>query len=1002
MLNITLLKGKRGISTVADYYKESNGGEHEASEYYQNGKSNNCKAYNGDKFGIDENTDVEEALVRYSSNKRIGYDLTYSASKSVSISKYILMDNRISEAWDKAVERIVSEVNSRVYTRKKEGSTQKHRKAEGLFLAFQHDLSREKDPQLHTHIILTGKVKRDDGKYTALSGERIYKDKTLIDFIGNYELAYQLQQRGIKVRFEKGNLEVSGISGRVKGIFSKRRRQILQTLKEEYGITETEVHRNLANYTARATRRGKEKVGQEELDGFWEQQLKEIGYTRKNMIREYNEANEDFVRNKKRIDKGEERELLKITLASLHENYSLIDETTLQKEYLKRIFVKVNEENIELPSCRLLMRRFKENIQELKKEGYLKQRTLTLGTTTIEDNYFYTSEQEFYERQNVLYAQNLAKKKYSVKVDKSEIDMEIKGLRGTKGFQLVEGQSETIYKTFDPESSILMVEGNAGVWKTASLEVIKNVAGKKGIKVIGLAPTGKVEKKLGKILGKARTIDSFLLKLGRGEIDKRNYQNLLIILDKAGMVSARKSYKLLEFAKQTNSKIVLIGDTKQFQSIEAGAVLRDLKNAEIPYHRLSNIRRQKDTGYLIIAKALSKKDFGTAYGKILQTGMIEDFQTEDLAVSQLIEDYDRDTLIVVSDSKAKDILNRKIRERLGIKDDISLTAEVPKNVQKKNLVKVDQYEKGDIIYFKSHKRGVVIGTDAGRSAVLVRTTTKKRGEEVKEVKVPELQKQVNSIAQKKEIGLAVGDKVITLKNSKRFNVKNGELFEVAEVDRKNNRIKVANKGKGVWIDLNEYRSIDHAYVITAYESQGITVDRVKFYAKDRANYNEFYAAVTRGKQKVEIYTADAVQLLYMAQQPAEEVSSIVEDTGQFSRSKIAEKYIDCLIERGDIERAKKYLKYIDSLEVKKQILKRMENFGKETEHNLHFRKISRATQRESDESKEAEKSIKKKLPEDNKFLSSYENSKKGETKKQDREHQQAKKEEEDLGPDFGL
>ena len=964
MLNITLLQGKRGITAVSEYYEESRKNEKEVSEYYQENEKN-FKVYNTERFGISTNElTVEGTLTRFSANKRIGYDLTYSASKSVSVAKYIANDNRIDEAWDKAVERIAKEVNDRIYTRKKEGETRTYQKAEGLFLAFRHDLSREKDPQLHTHIVVPAKAKRSDGRYTAIAMEKVYKDKTLIDMIGNYELAYQLQQRGIEVHFEKDNLELTGINQTVKDIFSKRSKQIEEKLKE-LGISKEEINRSFYDYIKRTTRKEKETLEQNELDKFWEQQLRQAGYTREKIIEEYERANREFQENKKTLSRREEKELLKETLTDLHEQYSLIDETTLQKEYLKRIFAKVNEENLELTDYDSFKQRFRENLQELQREGYLHRNALTLGATTIEQQYFYTEEQRQIEAGNVQIAKKLANRKYAVKVDKKEIEQEIEKFQKEKGFTLAEEQSEAVYRILDSNSSVLVVEGDAGAGKTTSMEVVRNIADKKGINVIGLAPTGKAGEELSKTLGRGETIDSFMLKVRTGQVDEKEFQNSLIIVDEAGMVSARKSNDLLKFAERTDSKIVLVGDTKQFQSIEAGAVLRDLRNADIPYHRLSEIRRQKDADYLMITKSLSAKDFETAYSKLLEKDMIRDFDSEEQAIHRLTSSFDKNTLIVTNDNKTKDILNERIRNRLGMKDEITVKSEIPKNVQKKDLINVDKYEKGDIISLRNGKgKAVVIDTDRKKNTVLLEITNKKGEKEIKEYRASELQKQVRNITQQREKGLAKGDRIITLKNSKEFNVKNGELFEVREIDKQNNRIRIANDKKDVWLDLNRYKNIDHAYAITTYKSQGMTVDKVKFYARDKTNYNEFYVAITRGKQSAEIYTTNAVQTLYTAQRTAEKDSilSRADNSRALSRDEIAVKYFEHLKHRGEAEMFRKYLNQVDNIETRKQITQEIQSLEKEKQQKEKRRKqsLDNVKPLKERERKESEQEIKRK------------------------------------------
>jgi ATP-dependent exoDNAse (exonuclease V) alpha subunit len=609
----------------------------------------------------------------------------------------------------------------------------------------------------------------------------------------------------------------------------------------------------------------------------------------------------------------------------------LIDETTLQKEYLKRVFAKVNEENLELTDYDSFKQRFQENLQELQREGYLHRNTLTLGATTIEQGYFYTEEQKQIEVGNVQIAEELANKRFDIQISDKEISREIEKFQQEKGFTLAKEQSEAVYKILDSNSSVLVIEGDAGAGKTTSMEVVKNIADKKDINVIGLAPTGKAGEELSKTLGRGETIDSFMLKIKTGQVDEKEFQNSLIIVDEAGMVSAKKSNELLKFAERTNSKIVLVGDTKQFQSIEAGAVLRDLKSADIPYHRLSEIRRQKDADYLMITKSLSAKDFETAYSKLLEKDMIRDFDSEEQAISQLTGKFDKNTLIVTNDNKTKDLLNEKIRAKLGMKDEITIKSEIPKSIQKKDLINVDKYEKGDIINLRSNRQAVVIDTNREKNTVLVEIANKNGEKEFKEYKASELQKQVRNIIQQKERGLATGDRIITLKNSKEFNVKNGELFEVREIDKQNNRIRIANDKKDIWLDLNRYKNIDHAYAITTYKSQGMTVDKVKFYAKDKTNYNEFYVAITRGKQSAEIYTTNAVQTLYTAQKTSEKDSilSRADNSKALSRDEIAKKYYEHLKQRGKPEEFKKYINYIDNIELKKQVRQEIQSLEKQ-------------------------------------------------------------------------
>jgi ATP-dependent exoDNAse (exonuclease V) alpha subunit len=73
----------------------------------------------------------------------------------------------------------------------------------------------------------------------------------------------------------------------------------------------------------------------------------------------------------------------------------------------------------------------------------------------------------------------------------------------------------------------------------------------------------------------ARTVDRLLLDLGRGrvELDGRT----VLVVDEAAMVATRKLAPLLEHAERAGAKVVLVGDDRQFASIQAGGGFRALR-----------------------------------------------------------------------------------------------------------------------------------------------------------------------------------------------------------------------------------------------------------------------------------------------------------------------------------------------------------------------------------------------------------------------------------------
>jgi AAA domain/Protein of unknown function (DUF1275) len=89
--------------------------------------------------------------------------------------------------------------------------------------------------------------------------------------------------------------------------------------------------------------------------------------------------------------------------------------------------------------------------------------------------------------------------------------------------------------------------------------------------------------------GHSPRIGRRLARAGRADLDERT----VLLVDEAGMIGTRKLLPLLEHAKRAHAKVVLIGDDKQLQFIDAGGGFRALANRLGAYELTVN-RRQRD------------------------------------------------------------------------------------------------------------------------------------------------------------------------------------------------------------------------------------------------------------------------------------------------------------------------------------------------------------------------------------------------------------------------
>ncbi|MDO8390539.1 MAG: AAA family ATPase [Actinomycetota bacterium] len=88
----------------------------------------------------------------------------------------------------------------------------------------------------------------------------------------------------------------------------------------------------------------------------------------------------------------------------------------------------------------------------------------------------------------------------------------------------------------------------------------------------------------------SRTIAKLLLDLDRGteQLDDRT----VLVIDEAAMVGTKALARLFDAADAGGSRLILVGDPHQLQSIEAGGVLRGLEK-RMPTIGLTENRRQR-------------------------------------------------------------------------------------------------------------------------------------------------------------------------------------------------------------------------------------------------------------------------------------------------------------------------------------------------------------------------------------------------------------------------
>jgi len=94
--------------------------------------------------------------------------------------------------------------------------------------AFRHRTSRAGDPLLHTHVVVANATRADDGRWTALHGQLLYRHAKTAGFLYQAVLRVELVER-IRVRWNpvvNGVADIAGVPREVIEHFSQRRAEI--------------------------------------------------------------------------------------------------------------------------------------------------------------------------------------------------------------------------------------------------------------------------------------------------------------------------------------------------------------------------------------------------------------------------------------------------------------------------------------------------------------------------------------------------------------------------------------------------------------------------------------------------------------------------------------------------------------------------------------------------------------------------------------------------------
>src|SRR5207245_5175890 len=120
-------------------------------------------------------------------------------------------------------------------------------------------------------------------------------------------------------------------------------------------------------------------------------------------------------------------------------------------------------------------------------------------------------------------------------------------------------------------------------------------------KVEGFAPTSRAAQKLGEAGIESSTLQRHLT---RSE-EPHDRQKRLYVLDESSLASTKQMNEFLHRLRE-DDRVLLVGDTRQHEAVEAGRPYQQLQEAGIETARLDEIMRQKEPALREVVEQLAR------------------------------------------------------------------------------------------------------------------------------------------------------------------------------------------------------------------------------------------------------------------------------------------------------------------------------------------------------------------------------------------------------------
>ena len=756
--------------------------------------------------------------------RRVFYDFTCSAPKSVSVLAVTMDDDRLVSAHEEATRIAFRELETFAATRVRKHGNQRDRTTGNLVAAaFTHTSSRALDPLLHTHLtVFNATFDETEKRWKALQAGGMYDAIRYGTAVYRNELAKRVQQIGYRIRPAKHGFEIEGLSDAVLKRFSKRSQQrdaVVRELEQKLGRKLSNNAIALAVHQSRA-----KKIKGISTAEVREQQLAQLQPDELQALQKLTTTVQP-VRQVRRFEP--ENQALNYAVAHVFERKSVVPEHELLGVALAQHPGELN--------LLALKEAAKYSAQLVKTER---------GLST---------------------PQILATELDLIQTVNAACDAVAPIHPGFRPADwLGEDQRRAIYHVLRTSDRITGLRGLAGSGKTTALRELVAACKEAKIEPLFCAPTAAATDVLRKEGFEAKTLQSLLFS------EPALSEKHLVVLDEAGAVGMDDMKRLFDCAR--DARIILSGDTGQHASVARGDALRILEgHSNFKSGQLTAIRRQRKAAYRKAVELAAQKRTVEAFAQLERMGAVTEVLAaghhdlhDSAAKSYLKALAENKSALLVAPTWAEiEAITEKVRAKLKLTgrlareetefqvfDSLSWT-----EAQKRDA---RQYRPGMAIHF--HRRGHGFNKNETVAVVAVENDSLKvQRADGTETFFPLGQGSALSalcdVGERRKLKIAAGDKLLLQANTSGKRLINGELVDVRDIQ--GDSVLLAD-GRVISAD---YRTFTHGYAVTSHAAQGKTVDEVLLVASSRSlpaiNQEQFYVSISRGRERCQIFTDDS-------------------------------------------------------------------------------------------------------------------------------------------------